>query len=257
LNQSKGSKDMQNKHLIILILLLMFSINNICAVEKEIIIKWFGQSCFLIITSEGTQILTDPVEFKGYHLPNNIEPDVVTVSHNHPDHNRIDMVKGIPIILEGTTLNIKDVISIDRKIKDVRIYTVSSYHSPGKRGMNAIFVFEIDGIKIVHIGDLGTTLNEDQIKSIGNVDILMIPVGGQHTISGEKADKVIQQLKVSRVVFPMHYKTEAFKSLPFSVDDFLEGKENVEKISGNIFTFDLSNQAEPMKYIILDYKFTN
>ena len=70
--------------------------------------------------------------------------------------------------LKGTTTNIQKVISIDKKIKDVRIYTVPSYHDPGRHGMNAIFVFEFDGIRIVHLGDLGTTLSDSQIEAIGN-----------------------------------------------------------------------------------------
>ena len=179
-------------------------------IEKKVKIKWFGQSCFLIITSKKTQILTDPVEFKGYHLPKGIEPDVVTISHNHPDHNRVDVVGGNPLVLKGTTKNIQKVISIDTIIKDIRIYTVSSYHNPGKHGMNALFVFEFDGIRIIHLGDIGTTLTDKQIRDIGEIDILMIPVGGQHTIAGADADTVINQLKVSTAVFPMHYKTKAF-----------------------------------------------
>ncbi len=200
-----------------------------------------------------TQILTDPIAFKGYHLPNGIVPDLVTVSHNHPDHNRLDVVDGNPMELKGTTTNIQKVISIDKKIKDVRIYTVPSYHDPGRHGMNAIFVFEFDGIRIVHLGDLGTTLSDSQIEAIGNVDILMIPVGGQFTISGATADSVINQLKVQSIVFPMHYKTEAFNSLPYSADDFLKEKEYVKRISGNKFTLTLSNMPRIREYVVMDY----
>jgi len=234
--------------------LSLTSKKNINSAENEVVIKWFGQSCFLIITTEKTKILIDPVEFKGYHLPKGIEPDIVTISHNHPDHNRVDVVDGNPMVLKGTTSNIQKVISIDKKINDVRIYTVPSYHDPGRHGMNAIFVFEFDGIRIAHLGDLGTTLSDNQIEVIGEVDILMIPVGGQFTISGTNADSVINQLKVHSLVFPMHYRTEAFKSLPYSADDFLKGKENVIKISGNIFIQNLLNIPQKRENIVLDYK---
>jgi len=232
----------------------LVSENVINSSEKKIVIKWFGHSCFLIITSEKTKILIDPVEFKGYHLPKGIEPDIVTVSHNHPDHNRLDVVDGNPIILKGTTSNIQKVISIDKNINNVRIYTIPSYHDPGKHGMNAIFVFEFDGIRIAHLGDLGTTLSNNQIEAIGEVDILMIPVGGQFTISGTNADSVINQLKVHSLVFPMHYRTEAFKSLPYSIDDFLKGKENVVRISGNVFIQNLLDMPLKRENIVLDYK---
>ena len=238
----------------ILTFILFFSSIRICADENKVIIRWFGQSCFQIITSKGTNILTDPVEFKGYHLPKGITPDIVTVSHNHVDHNSVDAVSGNPIILKGTTSDIQKVISIDKKIDDVRIYTVPSYHDPGKHGMNAIFVFEFDGIRVVHLGDIGTTLTESQIKAIGRVDVLMIPVGGQFTISLAGADRIIEQLKVRSIVFPMHYKTDAFKSLPYSADDFSKGKENVKKVSVNNYTLNLSNLPKKREYIVLDYK---
>jgi L-ascorbate metabolism protein UlaG (beta-lactamase superfamily) len=229
------------------------SISNLNLAEKEIVIKWFGQSCFLIVTSEKTQILTDPIEFKGYHLPNGIEPDLVTVSHNHPDHNRLDVVDGNPIKLIGTSANIQNVLSIDKKINDVRIYTVPSYHDPGRHGMNAIFVFEFDGIRIVHLGDLGMTLSDSQIEAIGNVDILMIPVGGQFTISGATADSVINQLKVKSIVFPMHYKTDAFNSLPYSAEEFLREKEYVKRISENKFILILAKMPRKREYFVMDY----
>ena len=221
--------------------------------NTEIIIQWFGHSCFMITTPGSTKILMDPVEFKGYHMPEGIKPDVVTVSHNHPDHNRTDVVNGEPEIIPGCSSDNREVIFTDRKIKEVRIYTVPSYHDPGRHGVNAIFVFEFNGKRIVHLGDLGTTLSESQIEAIGKVDILMIPVGGQFTISGEDADMVIEQLNVNSFVFPMHYKTEAF-SLPYSAEDFIRGKENYRRITGNKFSIDVSDMPEQREIILMDYQ---
>ncbi|MBU1011808.1 MAG: MBL fold metallo-hydrolase [Bacteroidetes bacterium] len=242
------------KKIFILFLTLVIEINSNAQVSVEASITYFGHSCFQIITSNGTRIITDPVEFKAYHLPKGITADIVTVSHNHVDHNRVDAISGNPEVLKGTTSNIQEVIPIDKKINEVRIYTVPSYHNPGKHGMNAIFVFEFDGIKMVHLGDLGTTLSEEQIKAIGEVDIMLIPVGGKHTISKEEADRVVDQLKVRRAVLPMHFKTEAFADLPYSVDDYLRGKINVKRISGNRFVFNLEELPLKREYIILDYK---
>lgn len=230
------------------------ALENNSPTEKEIVIKWFGQSCFLITTSEETQILTDPVEFKGYHLPNGIDADIVTVSHHHPDHNRIDLVCGSPELLEGTTPDIQKVNVFDRTINDVRIFSVPSFHSPGKYGMNAIFVFEFDGIRIAHLGDLGTTLSDRQIEAIGKVDILMIPVGGQFTISGTTADSVLNQIQAQSIIFPMHYKTEAFNSLPYTADDFLKSKERrIKRIPGNEIRLTLSKLPRMREFVVLDY----
>ncbi len=105
--------------------------------NREIEIEYFGQSCFLLTTPANTRILTDPVEFKGYHLPTGTEAGIVTISHNHPDHNRADLVAGNPVILRGTSPDLQRVNQIDETIRDVRIYTVPSYHSPGPRSFHA------------------------------------------------------------------------------------------------------------------------
>ncbi len=221
--------------------------------KKEVIINYFGHSCFMITTPDNTKILMDPVEFMGYHMPEGIKPDVVTVSHNHPDHNRIDKVAGEPEIFLGVSSDIQKVNTIKKKVNEVNIYTVPSWHDPGRHGVNAIFVFEFEGVKIAHLGDLGTTLSESQVETIGEVDILMIPVGGQFTISGSDADEVIRQLNVKSIVLPMHYKTEAF-SLPYSAEDFMQGKDNCKRISGNRLTLDLSNMPQKTEIVVLDYQ---
>ncbi len=221
--------------------------------KKEVIIDYYGHSCFMITTPGGTKILTDPVEFKGYHMPEGIKPDIVTVSHNHPDHNRTDVVAGEPEIILGCKSETPEVAVVDKKVKEVRIYTVPSWHDPGKHGVNAIFVFEFEGISIVHLGDLGTTLSESQLEAIGEVDILMIPVGGQFTIAGSDADEVIRQLNVTSIVLPMHYKTEAF-SLPYSAEDFIKGKDHCKRISGSRLTLNLSNMPREREIVVMDYR---
>jgi len=244
--QHEGNKANQNK-------LNSTSQENLSLDKKEVIIDYYGHSCFMITTPDNTKILMDPVEFKGYHMPEGIKPDVVTVSHNHPDHNRIDKVAGEPEIFLGVSSDNQKVNTIKKKVNEVSIYTVPSWHDPGRHGVNAIFVYEFDGIRIVHLGDLGTTLSESQVEAIGEVDILMIPVGGQFTISGSDADEVIRQLNVKSIVLPMHYKTEAF-SLPYSSEDFMQGKDNCKRISGNTFTLNLSNMPQKREIVVMDYQ---
>ncbi len=224
---------------------------------EKVTFKWFGHACFLIETSNNTKIITDPVSMGDYKVPSDLIPDIITVSHEHGDHNKVETVSGNPIVIRGLTSGGKEFAEIDRKIKDVRIYTVPSYHDKvkgEKRGLNAIFVFEFDGIKVVHLGDLGHVLTQEQINKIGKVDVLMIPVGGKYTIYGDDAHKVVSQLKPRMIVFPMHYKTEVANFLPYSADDFVKGKENVRRIKGNTYMLDLKNLPKKMEYIILDYK---
>lgn len=238
----------------IIISILLSSGLSTSGAEKEIKIRWIGQACFLITTSDGTKILLDPMEAKDYRFPKGTSADIVTVSHNHFDHNQVNLVSGDPKVFYGCNPNTDEINLINTKVKGIQIYTVPSFHDPGHHGNNALFVFEVDGIRIAHLGDLGTTLTEKQIKDIGRIDILMIPVGGKYTIAGEDADEVIDQLHVQGYVIPMHFKTEAFDILPYTAEDFTDGKDNVTKISGNSFIIDLENMPEEREYIIMHYK---
>lgn len=224
------------------------------AAGGNISIEWFGQSCFLVTTSTGTSILTDPVVFKGYRIPEGTAADIVTVSHEAPDHNGLKAVSGHPVVLRGCDRGNREVVEIDETIKGVRIYTVPSFHDPGEHGENAIFVFEFDGIRLAHLGDIGTILTDAQIEAVGRIDILMIPVGGQFTIAGADADKVIDQLAVKSIVLPMHYKTKAFDDLPYSIDSYLEEKQNVRRVAGNTLVFDSSDMPSEREYVVLNYR---
>ena len=221
--------------------------------EPPVTIRWLGQSSFMITTSGGTTILTDPIDFKGYKMPPNTTANIVTVSHEHPDHNCVNAVSGSPLVFRGTDSDLSTINVIDTVIGDVRMYNVSSYHDPGHHGLNAVFVFEFDGIRVAHLGDIGTVLTDEQIDRIGDVDVLMVPVGGQFTITGAKADTIVAQLNVKRVVIPMHYKTEAFDSFPYSADPFLNGKNHVQWSDGDTFTLHVSNPPEFRTYVVLDY----
>lgn len=100
-----------------------------------------------------------------------------------------------------------------------------------ERGKNTVFVFEMDGLRIVHLGDLGHLLTDEQLKEIGTVDVLMIPVGGVYTINGTEARQVVAQLKPRRYILPMHYGTKVFDAV-LPPDEFLEDqkKENIKRL---------------------------
>ncbi|PEL09357.1 MBL fold metallo-hydrolase [Bacillus sp. AFS017336] len=166
-------------------------------------IKWFGQSAFLITTEAGKKILIDPFDrFLGYKMPKPIETDIVAVTHDHGDHNKIHVATGnYELVNEAKEYN----------CSDVQISGFKTYHDKvngKKRGENILFRFKVDGLTICHCGDLGHLLTEDLIKDIGKVDVLMIPVGGKMTLNGEEAAKVVQQLNPT-ITIPMHYRTKA------------------------------------------------
>lgn len=180
-------------------------------------IKWFGQSCFMITSENETKVVTDPyVNMLGYKLPN-VEANIVTTSHNHKDHNNINAIKGSFEHIHGPGIFQKDGI----KIKGVE--TFHDNVSGAKRGKNTVYNFNIDGINVCHCGDLGHTLNSKQIEEIGNVDILLLPIGGLFTINAANALQVAKQLRPI-IIIPMHYRTKALGLLGYafcSVDKFV------------------------------------
>jgi L-ascorbate metabolism protein UlaG (beta-lactamase superfamily) len=166
-------------------------------------IKWFGQSCFMITCENGTKILMDPYKNAlGYKLPKEITADIVATSHDHSDHNYINAVEGSFAHINETGIFLEHGI----EIKGVGTFHDKVYGA--KKGKNIVYNFKIDGINVCHCGDLGHTLDSNLVEEIGNVDILLIPVGGGFTIDAFDAVNVVKQLKPT-VIIPMHYRTKA------------------------------------------------
>jgi L-ascorbate metabolism protein UlaG (beta-lactamase superfamily) len=192
-------------------------------------IKWFGHSAFVINSQTGKIFITDPYEAGGYngaigYVPINITADIVTISHDHADHNYIKTIQGNPKILNRTG---------DYEVGGIKIKGIPVYHDTkqGKeRGNNIIFVYEIDGLRVVHLGDLGHLLSAKQIDELGNIDILLIPVGGYFTIDPKQATDIVNTLK-PKITIPMHYKTEVLNFPVAKVEEFLRGKKSVKKVS--------------------------
>jgi len=224
----------------------------------ELTFAWHGQACFTIVTSQGIRIVTDPVKMGNYDIPQSFKADIVTVSHEHGDHNQVDSLSGSPVVLRGLTGGGGRFTAIDRTIKGVRIFNVSTYHDESRGaelGLNAVFVIETGNLRIVHLGDLGHVLTKEQVEAIGTpVDVLMIPVGGRFTIAGKAADTVIDQLKPKRIVFPMHYQTEEALFLPYSGAEFCKDKEGVSQLEGNSYIMRTDVPSGGLEYILMSYK---
>jgi len=187
-------------------------------------ITWYGHSCFLIEAKEG-RILTDPFDAKvPYDFPDS-PVDIVTVSHDHFDHNAVDRVAGDPAVVKGQG---------KRSVAGIDFTGVGSYHDDrrgAERGENTIHAFDLEGIRIAHLGDLGTVLDDRQIAEIGDVRILLIPVGGHFTIDAAAAAAVIRSLEGVRIVIPMHFKTDRIPDWPIeTVERFAGMMENVKRI---------------------------
>ena len=193
------------------------------------VITWYGQSCFKIQSGE-TVVFTDPFNKEIGLTPPRGQADIVTISHEHFDHNNCEALSGEPLIIEGPG---------EYEAKKVEVKGVLSFHDDkeGKeRGINTIYVIEVEGVKICHLGDFGQSkLTAEQVEKIDGVDILMIPVGGTYTIDGETAVEIINQVE-PRIVIPMHYKISGLAAKLDGVDVFLKAmgapkKEAVDKLT--------------------------
>jgi len=213
-------------------------------------IVWHGHSCFQITfprnKDEKANLVIDPFsEEIGIKMPS-IEADILIITHDHYDHNNISAIKGNPFLISGPG---------EYEIKDVFIQGIKADHdkSQGReKGKITIFRIEGEGINICHLGDLGQKeLTSEQLDKIGDVDILMIPVGGIYTISAQESSKIISQIE-PKIVIPMHYQIPKLKLKLDSLDKFLKvmGKKSVEPLNKlSIKKRDLIQ--EEMKIIVL------
>ncbi|MGB9681884.1 MAG: MBL fold metallo-hydrolase [bacterium] len=166
-------------------------------------ITYNGHACFSIESSTGI-VVTDPFGEEIPYPVGRLKGTIVTVSHEHFDHNVVKRVEGNPAVVRTPG---------EYNISGIKIKGVSAFHDKSKgkeRGKNIIFVIEIEGIKLCHLGDLGETLSEEQVKTIGNVDVLFVPTGGFFTIEPEEAQEIIKQI-VPKIAIPMHYRTNYIK----------------------------------------------
>lgn len=208
-------------------------------------IKWLGQACFVITSGTGTKIVTDPYNRGGDVQYGEIKEtaDIVTVSHDHFDHNNVAAVQGNPAVVRGTAT-----------VKGIDFQGIPAHHDEAggsQRGNITMFCFEMDGIRVCHPGDLGHLLSDNQVAEIGRVDVLLIPVGGFYTIGAEAASQVCNQLK-PKIIIPMHFKTEGWAKEGIApVDEFLRGKEAVTRLDVSEVAFEPGNLPDCTQIMVL------
>lgn len=188
-------------------------------------IKWNGHASFTITAGDGTVIVSDPYEPGGFGGGIKYEPvddraDVALVSHEHADHNYVKTLKGNPVVLKK-----------GGQVKGLEVAGFETGHDEkggAERGKNMVFAFTVDGVRIAFMGDLGHVLTDAQVKAIGPVDLMLLPVGGFFTIDADKAGKIVDQVK-PKLVFPMHYKTEKCGFPIATVDEFAKRMTKVKR----------------------------
>jgi L-ascorbate metabolism protein UlaG (beta-lactamase superfamily) len=211
-------------------------------------VEWFGQSAFRL-DAGGKTVAIDPFgdmtalsRDRGiqwdYPAIAGVEPDLLLVTHEHGDHNAVEAIDGEPHTLRSTAG------SLDSPLGPVTAIASEHDESAGtERGPNTIFVFELDGVRIAHMGDFGQSeLREEQAAAIGEIDLLFVPVGGGPTAGAAQAAAIVARLS-PRWVVPMHYRTPRIGFLE-TADEFLAHAKHVARLDGPVFETDQLAPAE-------------
>jgi L-ascorbate metabolism protein UlaG (beta-lactamase superfamily) len=161
-------------------------------------ITWYGQACFRL-RDYGRAVVTDPYSpTAGLKLPR-LTGSLVTVSHEHDDHNYVKALRKDTYVINGPG---------EYEIDGIFVIGVPTYHDAKKgaeRGKNTAYLIEFDDLTVCHLGDLGHVPDQEQIEQLNDIDILLVPVGGKTTLTGTRAAEVVNMLE-PKIVIPMHYK---------------------------------------------------
>lgn len=207
-------------------------------------VRWWGHSSFFI-ENNGIRIITDPYDDSLTYHKIEDKADYVTVSHGHFDHNSFELLGGNFEVIDGLD---------GLKNSEIEIEAIKSYHDSHHgedRGNNLIFLINIGDIEICHLGDLGHLLDDNIIKKIKNVDLLLIPVGGNYTIDAEQAFKIARDIDPATII-PMHYKTDILDFPIKGVRKFTDkfDQNEVEFVNSSEVNIEDFNEK---KVIVLDY----
>jgi L-ascorbate metabolism protein UlaG (beta-lactamase superfamily) len=217
--------------------------------SPSILVEWFGHSTFQITSSKGTRTLMDPHGRQDLPAPA-LPQHIVTTSHQHGPHSAVWMAQGSPVVLEGLTPSGEDWRKVHTTIRDVSVYSVPAYHDKSRglqRGKNAIFVLRVDEICIAHLGDLGHLLTPEQLKMLGKIDILLVPVaGGFYTVTPSEAREVTKQVG-PKIAIPEHYWWDG------AVEEYIRDLPRVKKINGRTLKISKQELPQPTEIIVLSW----
>ena len=219
------------------------------ASAPQLTIAWLGHSTFEITSSKGTRVLTAP--HGAFDLPRPTQPQYnVTARHRHGHLSSVHMAPGAPVILHGLTPSGEDWQKISTTIRDVSVYVVPAYHDKSRgmqRGKNAIFVFKVDDICIAHVGDLGHVLTPDQLKMMGKIDILLVPIaGGYFTVTPSEAREVTKLVN-PKIAIPKHFWWDQ------AVQEYTQGLTRVKMLATPVLKISKPELPLPIETIVMPW----
>ena len=216
-------------------------------------IEWVGHSCFKVTLTDGRNILFDPYADAIGYSRKTITASVVLVSHDHYDHRSLDHIEGKYVLIDKPG---------SYEVEDIKITGILTYHdkTQGKeRGENVVFIVEAEGIRIMHMGDIGYVPDDDFFENAGKIDILMLPVGGVYTIDAEEALEICKRMDPN-IILPMHYKT---MFLQLDVDPIFKFTDAAgryfdrSRLGNSSFEISADNLKKRSRIIVMDHSIDN
>lgn len=213
-------------------------------------LRYLGHASFEIVSKGGSKIIFDPYQSGAYdgalkYGPITGEYDLAVVSHDHADHSDPGVTSKAVNLVDGAG-------TFD--FEGVRVISKPTYHDESggsERGKNLMSVVELDGMRVAHLGDLGHTLETEDLEALGTVDVLLIPVGGHFTINAATAAGLVGEMD-PRIVIPMHFKTDKVDFPIAPVDEFTGLMEEVEVMGSSEFDLEKKDLPEATKVVVLE-----
>lgn len=216
-------------------------------------LQYLGHACFRIISEIGTTVVCDPFDDETLSVPmTHVRADVVTVSHDHHDHNCVQNVSGQPAVLQQ--------LKIDCAADDISISSIQTFHDHHqgmRRGQNFVFTFVVDGLSVAHLGDLGV-VDENVIQKVKGCHVLMVPVGGVFTLNAAEAKQLVDAVN-PKVVIPMHYYTpeHTFRLGDLSAFTSLFDEKQVKVYGDTVNFWDEPQNEKPEVWIMSRFEDQN
>jgi len=209
-------------------------------------IQWLGHACFRLRGRERT-IVTDPCAPSTGYTIGRPTADILTISHHHPGHDHLAPVAGSPLVIDGPG---------EYEVGGVFILGIPAWHDSeqgARLGRNIVYIFDLDDLRLAHLGDLAHIPSPEQAEAMSGVDILLVPVGGGNSLDGAAAAEVVSLLE-PRLIVPMHYKTAVAKAPlaplePFFKEMGLSSGDPLPRL-----TINRAQLPQEAQVVVLDYR---
>lgn len=212
-------------------------------------IDWLGHSCFKVALKSGIVIVYDPFDSSVGYVQQEVEADLVVISHHHYDHDDTSKIKGDYKIIDTAGVHEYGEASIEC------IKTYHDHNSGEKRGENLVSVLTVRGMRLCHMGDIGEVPSKEVLEKLKGVDILLIPVGGNYTIDADEAMQIIDEISPN-IIIPMHFKTPQSNLDIAPLHDFLEKARGIYDISHHgkcYLKIDKATLKKRTRVVVMEY----